>query len=171
MKLKIQTDFSTVVVFFENIIDIINSAIVGKHYNDETTNFLNDMLNIVNETTGIIVLPKYRNEAMFLEASNLRTLETAFFIASNSHEISEAAFMDPEAIKEKYEESVKELCEKSKLSKFETTFGWNEVHFTDDDDAFILFSIKFDLPIETEQKCYSNLNVYLNEKLKLDWRS
>lgn len=170
MKLNIQTDYSTVVVFFENVVEIINSAIVGQKYNDEMSNFLNGMINIIHETTGMLISPKYRNDALFLEISNLRSMDTAFFIASNSHEISEDPYINMDEIKEKYESSVRELCEKSKLTKFVLSFTWNKIQFADEDEPVMLFGIDFELPVDVQQKCFSRLNTYLNEKLKLDWR-
>lgn len=168
MKLKIQTDFSSVVVFFENIVEIVNSALVGEKYNDDMSNMLNEMINIVNETTGLIIIPKYRNSALYLEISNLRSMETAFFIASNSHEISEASLIDFDVVGEKYEKSVKELCEKAKLTKFTLDFTWQQVKL--EDETIMLLSVILDLPPTDQLNCFSRLNTFLNEKLKLDWR-
>ena len=170
MKLNIQVNYDKLVVFFDNVVELINSAIIGRRFGEETNVFLNGMLNIVNDTTGFLIAPKYRNDALYLEVDSLRSIDVAFFIASNSHELSENPYIDLNSVKEKYEECVREMLEKAKLNEIVTTFSWSKMTIASEDEPTMLFNIKFDLPREIQDSCFNELNGYLKEKLKFDRR-
>lgn len=168
MKLNIQVNYDKLVVFFDNVVELINSAIAGRRFNEPTNVFLSGMLNIINDTTGFLIAPKYRNDALYLEVTSLRSIDTAFFIASYSHEISENPYVDLNSVKEKYEDCVREMLEKAKLNEIVTTFSWSKITF--EDEPIMLFNIKFDLPRDIQDSCFTELNGYLKEKLKFDRR-
>lgn len=170
MKLSIQANYDKLVVFFDNVVELINSAIVGRRFTEETNVFLNGMLNIVNDTTGFLISPKYRNDALYLEVASLRSIDVAFFIASNSHEISGNPYVDLNQVKEKYEDCVREMLEKAKLNEIVTTFSWSKITIASEDEPTMLFNIEFDLPRDIQDSCFKELNGYLKEKLKFDRR-
>ena len=168
MKLNIQVNYDKLVVFFDNVVELINSAIAGRRFNEPTNVFLSGMLNIINDTTGFLIAPKYRNDALYLEVTSLRSIDTAFFIASHSHEISENPYVDLNSVKEKYEDCVREMLERAKLNEIITTFSWSKITFASEDEPTMLFNIKFDLPHDIQNSCFNELNGYLNEKLKFN---
>lgn len=90
MKLVITPDFNKIAPFFYSISHIIENVTAGRETDPNFHDVIADLYYIVLDSTGILLMSRSAtDEKLVIEANNLRLLENALYMASETHELDD----------------------------------------------------------------------------------